>query len=103
MVERGNSEEVIELARAAGSTGGTILHGRDARSGTWLSVSMRLEPEKEVLWFLVDAEITAEVSRVLLDKSDQPDSNIVSVFALPVTGSDGLTADTYVFESETSQ
>ena len=103
VVERGNSEEVIELARAAGSTGGTILHGRDARSGTWLSVSMRLEPEKEVLWFLVDAEITAEVSRVLLDKSDQPDSNIVSVFALPVTGSDGLTADTYVFESETSQ
>lgn len=99
VVERGYTEEVIALARSAGSTGATILHGRDARSGTWLSKSMRLQPEKEVLWLLVDADITLKVSQTLLDASDQQGSHIVAIYALPVTDADGLTADEDLFQA----
>ena len=99
VVERGYTENVIDLARSAGSTGATILHGRDARAGTWLSKSMRLQPEKEVIWFLVDANITLKVSQTLLDALDEQNSHIVTIFALPVTDSYGLTADENLFQN----
>lgn len=92
LVDRGHTEDIIELARSAGSEGATILHGRDARSGTWLSTTMSLETEKEMIWLLVDSDIVTKISHVLLDAAEKPDSHIVSVFALPVTTTAGFVA-----------
>ena len=90
-INRGYTEEVIELARSIGCQGATILHGRDARSGTWLSSSMDLEKEKEVIWFLTDAETGTKAARLLSSQTGPLADQIISVMALPVTQMAGLT------------
>ena len=90
-INRGYTEEVIELARSIGCQGATILHGRDARSGTWLSSSMDLEKEKEVIWFLTDAETGTKAARLLSSQTEPLADQIISVMALPVTQMAGLT------------
>lgn len=92
LIERGYSEDVVRLARSVGSGGATIMQGRDARSGTWLSASMSLETEKEMIWLLVDSEITDLVMRTLLEASEKEDSHIITIFAVPVMEVAGLSA-----------
>lgn len=90
VINRGYSDEVIDLARSVGAGGATILRGRDARSGTWLSASLDMEKEKEIIWLIVDSDLTKKVVRTLLDASEKQDSHILSIFALPITRVDGI-------------
>ncbi|MEY8462873.1 P-II family nitrogen regulator [Streptococcus merionis] len=53
VVERGNAEDVIEAAEAAGSQGGTIINGRGSGiNETTRLFNMDIEPEKEVVWII---------------------------------------------------
>ncbi len=97
-IDRGFSEEVIDLARKNGCRGATIFHGRDTRSDTWLSASMSIETEKEMIWFLVDRQITNQVCDALLTESENINSHIRSIFALPVSHVEGLLKKNQVFE-----
>lgn len=90
VIDRGFTEEVIDLARSVGARGATILHGRDARTGTWLSSSLNMEKEKEIIWLIVDSDLTRKVSKTLLEASEEQDSHIVSIFSLPITDVKGI-------------
>ena len=59
IVDRGRAEEVIDAAAKAGSKGGTILKGRGAGiHETSKLFSMDIEPEKEIVLILSEAEHT---------------------------------------------
>ncbi len=82
ITERGGAEEVMDHARAAGATGGTILHGR----GTGGHIATRLfgfeiEPEKDVLIILSSDQITQKIVQELEEHFhfNEPGSGILFV------------------------
>ena len=92
IVNKGFSEEVMDVARANGAAGGTILSGRGTggeKATKFFSIS--LQEEKEVVLILVKEEIRAEIMRAIAREFglDSPGKGIV--FSLPVEESIGLT------------
>ncbi len=82
IVDKGRGEEVITAATAAGSTGGTILNGRGSGIHETSKVfSMEIEPEKEIVMILSEAEksevIVASIRADL--RIDEPANGIIFV------------------------
>ncbi len=91
IVNKGFSNEVMDVARASGAAGGTILSGKGTGSEkvkTFFSIS--LTEEKEVVLILVREEIRAEIMRAVATEFglDSPGRGIV--FSLPVEETIGL-------------
>lgn len=82
IVEKGKGEDVIDAAVKAGSKGGTILNGRGSGiHETSRLFSMNIEPEKEIVMILSEAEFTeAIVSSVREHLAiDEPGNGIIYV------------------------
>ena len=82
IVDRGNGESVIDSAKTAGAKGGTIFSGRGSGiHETEKLFSMEIEPEKEVVLIITDADtaagIVAAVRRDL--EIEQPGKGIIFV------------------------
>ena len=82
IVEKGKAEDVIDAATKAGSKGGTIINGRGSGiHETSKLFSMDIEPEKEIVIVLSEADKTeAIVSSINKDlKIDEPGNGIIYV------------------------
>ena len=91
IVDRGLSEEVIEAAKSAGATGGTIIHGRG--SGTKKKeklFNIEIEPEKDIVLILSKAMDTEGIIEAVEDRAniDRPGGGII--FVLDVSRTIGL-------------
>lgn len=82
IVNKGDSERVVEASRKSGAEGGTILSGR----GTGIHERAKLfgltiEPEKELVLTLIDRELSVEVLAAIVDEIglDQPGKGIAFV------------------------
>ena len=92
IVNKGFSETLMDVARANGATGGTILSGRGTGGEKAQKFfAMSLQEEKEVVLILVKEEIRADLMRTLAREFglDSPGRGIV--FSLPVEEAIGLT------------
>lgn len=91
IVERGQAEEVVEATQKAGAPGGTILNGRGASIHETSKVfNMVIEPEKEVVWLIVDNQ-QADTIITAIDQTldlSQPGHGIL--FAQPISSIRGL-------------
>lgn len=82
IVEKGKAEDVIEAAISAGSKGGTIVNGRGSGiHETSRLFNMEIEPEKEVVIILSEAEKTESIVSVIREKMhiDEPGKGIIYV------------------------
>lgn len=71
IVNKGDSENVIEASRKAGAEGGTIMFGR----GTGIHEKAKLfgisiEPEKEIILTLIDRDKTEQVLSTIIEQAD---------------------------------
>ena len=92
IVNKGFAGEIMDVARANGATGGTILSGKGTggeKAKTFFAIS--LQEEKEVVLILVKEEIRAELMKAICAEFglDSPGRGIV--FSLPVEETFGLT------------
>ena len=91
IVNKGFSGEVMDVARAHGAAGGTILSGKGTGSEKAQKFfAMSFQEEKEVVLILVKEEIRAEIMRAVASEFglDSPGKGIV--FSLPVEEAIGL-------------
>ncbi len=91
IVEKGNAESVVEAAEKAGSRGGTIINGRGAGiHETSKLFAMEIEPQKEVVLIISEAESTDKIVQSIRDelKIDDPGKGII--FVQDVTHAYGL-------------
>lgn len=91
VVNRGMAEDVMDIARKSGVTGGTILHGRGAGSDYSAKfLGMEIEPEKELVIILLPSEIVEKVANDIYTelKLDNPGTGIL--FVEPVLDVRGL-------------
>jgi len=91
VVNKGQSVDVIEAAESAGSTGGTVIHGRG--SGTKEKAKLfniEIEPEKDIVLILSKKDKSQGIIQAI-DKSlqiSEPGTGII--FSLDVTRTLGL-------------
>ena len=86
IANEGRTNLVMNAARKAGATGGTVLHGKGTGSGSsekFLNVS--IASEKEIVLIASKAEQKSEIMRSVL-KNAGPDSEAGTIlFSLPVS------------------
>ncbi|HLR61902.1 MAG TPA: P-II family nitrogen regulator [Lentibacillus sp.] len=94
IVNRGDSEKVVDATRKAGAEGGTILHGR----GTGVHEKAKLfnimiEPEKEVVLTLIDREKTSEVLKTINEDAELKKPGKGISFVLEVDSTVGISRE----------
>ena len=88
VIHAGFSQNVVEVARAAGARGGTIIRGRGtANPEAEEFFGLSIQPDKELLLILVPAEIKDTVLKAIYkDAGLGKEANGIA-FSLPVSNS----------------
>ncbi|MFD1361295.1 P-II family nitrogen regulator [Lentibacillus salinarum] len=94
IVNRGDSEKVVDATRKAGAEGGTILHGR----GTGVHEKAKLfnimiEPEKEMILTLIDREKTSDVLKTINEEAELKKPGKGVAFVLEVDSTVGISRE----------
>ena len=91
IVNSGFADDVMEVARAQGVRGGTILNARGvAREEAATFFGIAIHAEKEILMMVVDKEIRDKVLNALYKEMGLGKKSQGIVFSLPVSDVAGL-------------
>ncbi|MBO6092719.1 MAG: P-II family nitrogen regulator [Oscillospiraceae bacterium] len=91
IVNTGFSGTVMDAARSAGATGGTILRGRgSAGKEAEDFFHIQIEPEKEIVMILVPVEIKDNIMTSIYKEAGLASAGQGIIFSLPVTRTAGL-------------
>lgn len=91
IVNKDSVDDVLEAAELAGSTGGTIIHGRGAGTQEKETLfNIQIEPEKEIILILSKVEKTELIVNSIRERlnADEPNSGII--FVMDVSKAVGL-------------
>jgi len=95
IVDKGSLDTVIDAAEAAGSTGGTVIHGRclGDHEKAKLLFNIEIEPEKDIVLILSKADKTENIVNAIKERLniDSPGAGII--FVLDVKRTEGLYED----------
>lgn len=94
VLNRGYTEEVMDAARGAGATGGTVLHARGCGlAGAEKFFGVTIQPEKEVIMVLATVETSCGIMQAIADvHGPGTDANAVS-FSMPASHVKGIDSD----------
>ena len=91
IVNAGFSGTVMDAARAAGATGGTLLRGRgSAGKEAEDFFHIQIEPEKEIVMILAPVEIKDAIMTSIYKEAGLASAGQGIIFSLPVTRTAGL-------------
>lgn len=91
IVDRGMSDDVMDIALKAGVRGGTILHGRGAGAEIATKLfGMEIEPEKELVMILTPDELVDKVVQALADGLNLNEPGKGILFVEPILETRGL-------------
>lgn len=95
IVNEGFSEAVMDAAREAGATGGTVLHATGTASvDAEKAFGIIVQPQKEIVMILVDSKIKEAVLKSLYDAVGLKTAGQGIAFTMPVAEVVGLTPHT---------
>ena len=90
-VGRDIGPDVVDYAREVGGQGATILHGHGAGSAEISKVfNLQIEPEKEVVLMVVDADITDKICQHLTAKLVLDEVGKGYLFTIDVNQTSGI-------------
>lgn len=85
VANEGRTDQVMNAARAAGATGGTVLHGKGTGSQNKKFYNVSIAAEKEVILMVAPSDRKAAIMQSVLHHAG-PDSDAGTVlFSLPVS------------------
>lgn len=91
IVDKGSIDDVLEAAEVAGSTGGTIIHGRGSSTQEKETLfNIQIEPEKEIVLILSKVETTESIVDAIREKLNLHESNAGMIFVMDVSKTVGL-------------
>ncbi|MFV0412273.1 MAG: hypothetical protein ACK5L3_03250 [Oscillospiraceae bacterium] len=94
VLERGFTEEVMQEARKAGATGGTVLHARSCGGANIEKFfGITIQPEKAVLMIVSQVEDTCAIMQAIADKHGPGTSTNAVSFSMPVSNVRGIGSD----------
>ena len=94
VTNRGYTEEVMDVARAEGATGGTVLHARGCGlSGAEKFFGVTIQPEREIIMIVAKDTISCAIMAAIAEKTGpESDAGAVS-FSMPVSNVMGIGRD----------
>lgn len=90
IVDRGKAELVLDTAKAAGSTGGTIINGRGSADEESKLFNFPIEPEKEIVMIIADDEKTQAIVKQIREDLNIESPGAGIIFVLNVDNIYGL-------------
>lgn len=91
IVDQGYSEEVMDVARAAGAGGGTVVHGRRVGDEETMGFfGMSIQPEKEMILIVTENENKLAVMQAIGEKCGMHSEAKGLVVSLPIDTVIGL-------------
>lgn len=91
VANEGRTDTVMNAARAAGATGGTVIHGKGTASeeaAHFFNIS--IASEKEMIFIVSKKEQKAQIMRSVLEKEGPGTEAGAVLFSLPVTSVEGF-------------
>ena len=91
IAKQGHTDQVMNAARSAGATGGTIVHAKGA--GTDLAkkfFGVSIATEREMLFILAKAENRKEIMKAIITQAGMKSDAEAMVFSMPVSDIAGL-------------
>ena len=90
MVNRGYTEELMDAARAANATGGTIVHAKEFGRRTEKFFKVTIQPEREIVFILAESDKKDAIIKSIAEKAG-PETPVGAVtISLPVCDVEGL-------------
>ena len=91
VINQGHKEDVMTVARGAGATGGTVIHGRNVGlDGMESFLGISIEPEKDVLLIVTKREDKAAIMKAVNQAAGSNTPCQGFIFSLPVNSLAGL-------------
>lgn len=94
IVDKGRSKACIKAARAAGASGGTVVHGRGAGIPTDFYYPLVIEPQKDIVLIVTAKEKTLQIRERIFTELEIDKTGNGIIFTLPVSRATGLLDDT---------
>ena len=87
----GYNEQIMEAARAAGATGGTVIHAKGAgMEGAEKFFGISLASDKEMIFIVVRSELRRAIMSAIMQHAGTDTKACAICFSLPVTDTAGL-------------
>ena len=91
IVDRGQADRVVEIAKEAGARGGTILHGRGSTGKEAQTIfGIEIEPEKEIAIIIIPRTISEKVFTAIHQGMDLDSPGKGIMFVEPIVSTRGL-------------
>lgn len=91
VINRGYSEDLMEAAKSAGASGGTVIHARWIGPGEQMNfLGMPIQAEKEIVFILADRAKKIEIMKSINHKCGSVSEAQSVTIALPVDSAVGL-------------
>ena len=101
IINAGHSQDVVDAARKAGATGATVVKARGtANAKAEKLFGIPIQPEKEMVFSIVKAEIKDDVLRTLYQNCGLESEGQGIAFSLPVENVVGLKKITAAAKTE---
>lgn len=91
IVDKGSLDDVLDAAEQAGSTGGTVIHGRGAGVQEKAKLfNIEIEPEKDIVLILAKKEKSEAIINSIKERLNIEEKGAGVIFVLDVTRTLGL-------------
>ena len=90
IVNRGFSGDVMNAARAAGATGGTVIHSRQVSGEASALWGLDAQEEKEIVMILADAESRVAIMQSISEKCGMHSEAKGLVLSMPIDSVTGI-------------
>ena len=86
---KGNSDKIMDAARAAGARGGTVVKAKGTASGSDMFFGMAISDEKEIIYIVARKEEKSEIMKAIASYTSEHGTHPIT-FSLPVTETAGF-------------
>ncbi len=90
ITNEGRTDMVMNAARAAGATGGTVLHGKGTGTSDEKFLNVSIAKEKEIVLIVSKAAQKAEIMKSILQNAGPQTEAETVVFSLPISDAAGF-------------
>ena len=91
IVNKGYSDYVIDAAREAGATGGTVIHGLGTSKNSETFLGVAIHPEKEIILTVVKHSEKDKIMQTISEISNLNSKGHGICFSLPTSNVVGIT------------
>ena len=86
---KGNSDKIMDAARAAGARGGTVVKAKGTASGSDMFFGMAISDEKEIIYIVARKEEKSDIMKAIASYTNEHGTHPIT-FSLPVTETAGF-------------